>query len=1047
MKSKIIWIIIAIWCFYLATQAANIQQQKTAYVFSYFDTRKEDAGLCIAYSYDGYHWTAINDKQPVMRPTIGKNKLLRDPSICQAPDGTFHVVWTSSWTDQIIGYASSKDLIHWSEQREIPVMKDYPTARNSWAPELFYDEPSGLYYICWASTVPGADGIKTEGCLSEDDYNHRIYCTTTRDFKTFSKTRLFYNPDFNAIDAAIVKDPLTGELLMVVKNENLYPAEKNIRVTRAKSMKEGFSTSVSAPIHGKVWCEGPSPLFVGEDLLVYYDMYGAHKFGASRSRDHGQTWEDATDQIQMPEGMSHGTAIAVPKSVVDNLQRQAHWITVNDSAANDTNTWMAFRKDVMLKKLPRKVTAQIAADSKYWLWVNGHLAVFEGGLKRGPNPSDGYYDEVDLTPFLRKGNNQIAILVWYFGKPGFSHASSGMSGLLFSAESIGLNSDASWLSTRLTAYQTAKDPLPNWRLAESNIRYVASKDIGNWQTTNPSSLEFRPSIELGLWGSAPWNNLVPRPIPQWKDYGMKDVPFVRTEFGDNVVLTARLPYNMQMTPTLELDDAVGGTTIKIETDHVHGGSQECIYAEYVTRQGQQQYESLGWMNGDEIRLIYPKTAQVNVVQLAYRETGYDAAFEGTFDCDDDFVMRFWRKAMRTLYVNMRDNYFDCPDRERAQWWGDVTILMGQSFYQLSPAANALMKKAIHELVDWQREDQTLYSPVPQGNYSDGELPAQMLASISTQGFWNYYMHTGDAETMRYVYPAMRSYLSLWELDETGLTQFRKGGWSWGDWGEQIDIRLMLAAWHYMALQSAINVAQLTNNTADISAYEQQMIQIKAAFNLCWNGTAYRHPNYQGATDDRVQALAVVAGLAEEDKYERIYSLLCTQQYASPYMEKYVLEALFLLGHGDYALERMQNKYATMVNDERHTTLFEAWMEGSYGGGSTNHAWSGGPLTVIAQYLCGISPIEPGYDYFRIAPNPIGLKRASITVPSVKGRIESAYKLTDKSFLLDITIPKNTVSEVVLPTWLKMDKVTINGRPSAQTTFELKSGTYHIRMNK
>ena len=80
---------------------------------------------------------------------------MRDPSICQAPDGTFHMVWTSSWTDRIIGYASSRDLIHWSEQRAIPVMMHEPTAHNCWAPELFYDEPSQTYYIFWATTIPG----------------------------------------------------------------------------------------------------------------------------------------------------------------------------------------------------------------------------------------------------------------------------------------------------------------------------------------------------------------------------------------------------------------------------------------------------------------------------------------------------------------------------------------------------------------------------------------------------------------------------------------------------------------------------------------------------------------------------------------------------------------------------------------------------------------------------------------------------------------------------------------------------------------------------
>ena len=126
--------------------------------------------------------------------------------------------------------------------------------------------------------------MKTEGCLSENDYNHRIYCTTTRDFRRFSKTRLWYNPDFNAIDAAIVRDAQTGDYIMAVKNENLNPAEKNIRIARTRSIKKGFPNEVSAPINSRsdkngkpYWCEGPAPLYVGNDLVVYYDMYGAHQ--------------------------------------------------------------------------------------------------------------------------------------------------------------------------------------------------------------------------------------------------------------------------------------------------------------------------------------------------------------------------------------------------------------------------------------------------------------------------------------------------------------------------------------------------------------------------------------------------------------------------------------------------------------------------------------------------------------------------------------------------------------------------------------------------
>ena len=714
----------------------------------------------------------------------------------------------------------------------------------------------------------------------------------------------------------------------------------------------------------------------------------------------------------------------------------AHWITADDSLVNKPNTWIEFRKDFALKKKPKKAEAKIAADTKYWLWVNGELAVFEGGLKRGPNPTDSYYDVVDLAPWLKKGSNDVRLLLWHFGKPGFSHVNSGRAGVIVDAPSIGLTTDHTWQSQRLAAYQTCGKPEVNYRLPESNIRYVAP-------TPSPSRGEesLNSSVEIGVWGDAPWGKLIERPIPQWKDYGVKSVAFEQSEDSrGNVVLSARLPYNMQLTPVIDLTDDNDGTTVRLETDHVRGGSQDCIRAEYITKKGRQQYESLGWMNGDVLRIIYPKTANITIHNVSYRETGYDCDFEGSYACSDSIVNRFWQKAMRTLYVNMRDNYFDCPDRERAQWWGDVTILMGQSFYQLSPRANALMRKAIRELVSWQKDDGTLFSPIPAENW-DKELPAQMLTAISTYGFWYYYMHTGDRETMIYAYPAMKKYLALWTLDEDGLTQYRRGGWPWGDWGTDVDMRLLLAVWHYMALQSAINVAQLTGHDADVSDYERQMHSIRKVFNRCWNGYAYRHPSYQGATDDRVQALAIVSGLADSTKYEPIFNVIKTQEFASPYMEKYVYEALMKTGHGDYALERFKRRFGPMIADTLHTTLYEGWREGGYGGGSTNHAWSGGMLTDICEQVIGLRPTDPGWQTFEVAPRPI-IPEVAITVPTVRGNISVSYT-EGEDFTMSLTIPNGTTAYVKLPR-TDFKYLLLNGKPvNFEKLSSLGKGTYQI----
>lgn len=288
---------------------------KDVYLFSYF-TGNGEGGLHLAYSYDGLTWEALNNARPILPPKLGKDKLMRDPSIVQGKDGTFHMVWTTGWWDQHIGYASSKDLINFSEQKIIPVMEHESGTRNSWAPELFYDKSDDMFYIIWASTVPGKfPEIKTSE--SEKGLNHRQYFTTTKDFVSFSDTKLFFDPGFSVIDGAIVKKDDT--YWFIVKNENSNPAEKNLRVTFTKDLKEGFPTKVSENISGKTWVEGPSPLIIGEYVYVYFDKYKDKKYGAIRSKN-GKDWEDVSDQISFPLGVRHGTTFKVTEEEFKALE-------------------------------------------------------------------------------------------------------------------------------------------------------------------------------------------------------------------------------------------------------------------------------------------------------------------------------------------------------------------------------------------------------------------------------------------------------------------------------------------------------------------------------------------------------------------------------------------------------------------------------------------------------------------------------------------------------------------------------------------------------
>ena len=124
-----------------------------AYLFSYFKNNGE-AGLQLAYSNDGLKWAAVDNDKIFLKPQVG-GKLMRDPSICQDPNGIFHMVWTTGWWDKGIGIAHSNDLINWSEQTFLPVMKHESTAKNCWAPEIYYDHATTTFLICWATTIPG----------------------------------------------------------------------------------------------------------------------------------------------------------------------------------------------------------------------------------------------------------------------------------------------------------------------------------------------------------------------------------------------------------------------------------------------------------------------------------------------------------------------------------------------------------------------------------------------------------------------------------------------------------------------------------------------------------------------------------------------------------------------------------------------------------------------------------------------------------------------------------------------------------------------------
>jgi hypothetical protein len=222
------------------------------------------------------------------------------------------MVWTDSWTGTTIGYAASPDLVHWSAQKAIAVMAAEQTTLNTWAPEVHFDAKNGRFILFWASTIPGRF-TETQD-TGDGKYNHRIYCTTTKDFQTFSPTRLYFDPGFEVIDATLLRSG--GRFCLIFKDETLRPLRKNLRLAWSDSIDGPFSDV--SPAFTRQWVEGPTAVEIGGKAVVYFDCYRDHHYGAETSTDLTK-WKDITSQIVFPRGARHGTVIAVPRSVLASL--------------------------------------------------------------------------------------------------------------------------------------------------------------------------------------------------------------------------------------------------------------------------------------------------------------------------------------------------------------------------------------------------------------------------------------------------------------------------------------------------------------------------------------------------------------------------------------------------------------------------------------------------------------------------------------------------------------------------------------------------------
>ncbi|KAK8791073.1 hypothetical protein WA158_005704 [Blastocystis sp. Blastoise] len=744
---------------------------------------------------------------------------------------------------------------------------------------------------------------------------------------------------------------------------------------------------------------------------------------------------------------------------------KTNWIWANDTTS--ANQWVAFRNVINIDKLESNYTISIAVDSKYWLWINDKLVVFEGQLKRGPNHEDTFFDSIDVTPFIQINKNTISVLVWYFGKDGFSHVGSGSAGFLFALNDNILISDDSWKALPFVAYQNDIEQI-NWRLSEGNVVFNATADVPDWNKINFDDSNWNQAKILCQYPCKPFNTLWKRPMPQWKisDLILKtgdDITIHETIPKDTIIqnygyqvntdyihYSIHLPVNVQYTPYLHIVSSAN-LIIFIDPDNKRIGNEMGHSAKYITKDGEQEYESLGWLNGEYINYIIP--VDVKVISLGWRESGYNSEFVGTFECDDSFFNKLWMKCRNTLYVTIRDNYMDCPDRERTYWTGDQVNEAIMSYYTFDNSIYDAVRKGIITVEEWIDTNGVIPTIAPSSSWF--ELPVQSLSGII--GTYTYYFYSGDKAVLSHTYEHSKNYvLTSFSMKESGLPNYRPGSWDWIDWGDNIDGYLSQTIWYYYTLTIMEKIAVVIGKKNDVTLFQERSDAIRKQFDTYfWNQDkqVYVSPDYTGDIDDRGNALAVVAGLVNSEHYPAIIKVLQEHKHSSPYMEKYVLEALYLMEDAETALSRMKERYQEMV-DYDYSTLWELW---DINGGTKNHAWSGGPLSLLTMYTVGVRPTKVAYQGYEIKPLFGHLKDLHAIVPTIKGNMNITIHnpIDHSSYAITINSLQNSVGSIYISkkhtqyTRLMINNVSLNLNSLSKqslSSFEHKTNTTLINNN-
>jgi alpha-L-rhamnosidase len=767
-----------------------------------------------------------------------------------------------------------------------------------------------------------------------------------------------------------------------------------------------------------------------------------------------------------------------------------------------------FRKTFTLAQVPGRAPARITADSRYVLYANGQ-EVFRGPIRSQPRRM--FYDLFDLAPYLKTGENLLAVYVIYYGlpksfwMPAPPSMALGRSGVMVFEAEVG---DAGWLVSDNT-WKTHKSSAwaEDWRggspagFMEEGIPvevFDARQFPYGWEQSGFDDSGWENAsllISLSLGGptkpqppSEPYGPLYPRPIAKLGGDRRKPVsasfqlldgrvdvkisdPVRRLEASLNLAaagtpqpaalpITLEVPANGSARITLDMTGIVMGQ-VQFELGAPAGCVLDLSYTEEplrppmgmfggmhsgtrYTARGKDDifstYDALGFRYAN--LLIHGKTGKVTLRSFAVQEDVYLWQPGAEFRCSDEELNKIFQAGIRTVQLNSRDSFTDCPTREQQAWVGDSVV---HQMIHLVTNLDWRLAWQYLKLSDSPRYDGILPMTVVGPSEASGGMTIPDWSLHWVHGVYNLYRFTGDKEAVVAYMPSVARVLRWFAPYQNSQGQIQDLiEWDLIDWSAvSVDgvSSLYTAIWA-RGLREFAEIAGWLGENASREWAEKLYAKAKAGFEVFWNEErgSYIDHIVDGVKRPEMSqlagALAIAAELAPKDRWQRIINTITDPQKvvirtwmfgdgegdgppdlraprrftwdtqnqivkAEPFMS-YVVHDAVAMADLSGRLPELCRHWSTFLTGG-YDTIGEDWKHGTH-----VHGWSCTPTKDMIFYTLGVTPAEPGYTTARIAPDLGDLAWAEGKVPTPYGlisvRVDPGRVLVDSPVPLIVELP-------------------------------------------